>query len=187
MKKSEHQTKVKIPIAKAYRLINYGPVVLVTSAWKDKQNVATIAWCSPLASEPVLAGVAVYQEHFTRKLIHQSKEFVINVPGADLRRKVENCGSVHGSQVDKFEKFGLTPILASKVKAPLVAECFAHLECKLVNEVKVGDHVLFVGEVVNALVDKGAVNKEGIVNLKQVKTLHHLGSDEFGTLEKLKS
>jgi flavin reductase (DIM6/NTAB) family NADH-FMN oxidoreductase RutF len=56
-----------------------------------------------------------------------------------------------------------------------------------VNEVKVGDHVLFVGEVVNALVDKGAVNKEGIVNLKQVKTLHHLGSDEFGTLEKLKS
>jgi flavin reductase (DIM6/NTAB) family NADH-FMN oxidoreductase RutF len=56
----------------------------------------------------------------------------------------------------------------------------------LVDEIKVGDHVLFVGEVVNALADKGAVNKEGIVNLKRVKTLHHLGSDEFGTLERVR-
>lgn len=174
--------KIKIKIDKAYRLINYGPVVLVTSAWKDKQNIATIAWCTPLSSEPVLIGVAVYKKHLTRKLITKGKDFVVNIPSAQIIEKVMDCGSVHGFNIDKFKKFGLTALPASEVRSPLISECFAHLECKLKKEVKVGDHYLLVGEVVSAWADMNVVGPDGIVNIKKVKTLHHLGGDKFGTL-----
>lgn len=179
--------KSKIKVDKAYRLINYGPVVLVTSAWKDKQNIATIAWCTPLSSEPVLIGIAVYKNHLTRKLISKGKEFAINIPSAELVEKVVNCGSVHGFQVDKFKKFKLTPFSSSIIKPPLIAECFAHLECKLEKEVKVGDHFLFVGKVVGAWADEKTVRADGIVDIKKVKTLHHLGGDKFGSLVNIRS
>lgn len=177
------KNKVKIPIPKSYRLLNYGPVVLVSSAKGEKKNIASIAWATPLSSDPVLVGIAVYYEHFTCQLVSQSKEFVVNIPQAALKEQVLKCGSVHGFNIDKFEKFKLTAIPASKLNVPLIAECIAHLECKVIKKVKVGDHFLFVGKVVAASANRGVLNVQGIVNLKKVKTLHHLGGDEFGTLK----
>jgi flavin reductase (DIM6/NTAB) family NADH-FMN oxidoreductase RutF len=177
--------KARIPIAKSYRIINYGPVVLVSSAAGKRANLATIAWAVPLSSDPPLVGVAVYEEHYTARLVSKSKEFVINVPGASLLKKVKDCGSIHGFKTDKFEKFRLTQLPATKVKAPLVAECYAHLECKLRKKIKIGDHYLFVGKIVHASVDKGIMTSRGTVNIKKIRTLHHLGGDEFGTLKRL--
>ncbi len=175
--------KVNVSISKSYRLINYGPVVLITSAYGKRQNVATIAWAVPLSSDPVLVGVAIYEEHFTRKLIAKSKEFVVNVPSAEILRKVKECGKTHGNKVDKFRVFGLTPLSAAKVRTPLLSECFAHLECRVAKMVKIGDHTLFVGKVVSACANRGLAGPDGIVKIKKVKTLHHLGGDEFGTLK----
>ncbi len=176
------KNKIEIPTEKAYRLINYGPVVLVSSAQGTKKNIAAIAWASPLSSTPPLVGVAVYQGHFTSQLISESKEFVVNIPPAELRGKVVECGSVHGKDLDKFERFKLTPLAGNKVKAPLVQECYAHLECKLTDKVEVGDHFLFVGKIVAARVDQEVLDSKGIIDPKNVKTLHHLGSDKFGKL-----
>lgn len=179
------KNKVKVLIAKSYRLLNYGPVVLLSSAEGDKSNIASIAWSAPLSSDPVLVGVAIHEEHYTTQLISQSKEYVINIPSADLINQVQKCGSVHGFNIDKFEKFKLTPLAASKVKVPLIKECIGHLECRVVKTVKLGDHFLFVGKVVAALADKGVLSIQGILNLKKVKSLHHLGGDEFGTLQEV--
>jgi len=179
------KNKVKIPISKSYRFLNFGPVVLVTSARKEKRNVAAIAWSVPLSSDPVLVGIAVYHEHFTARLISQSGEFAVNIPPAGLKEQVVKCGSVHGFNIDKFEKFRLTPLPASRIRAPLVGECFGHLECKLVKKIRVGDHWLFIGKVVAALADKGALNAEGVINLKKFKTLQHLGGDNFATLREV--
>lgn len=171
--------------SKVYRLINYGPVVLVSSAAGKKRNIATIAWSTPLSSEPVLIGVAIYKGHFSPRLIAKSKEFAVNVPPAGLLKKVKKCGSVHGNKIDKFDKFGLTPLRGKKVQAPLIAECYAHLECKVIKTVKTGDHFLYVGKVVAASVNKGLLTSGKTVNVNKVKTLHHLGGEEFGTLKRV--
>lgn len=176
------ENKVQVPIDKSYRLINYGPVVMVSSANGDKQNIATIAWVSPLSSKPVIVGVAIYQGNFSSKLISQSKEFVVNVPSADQKKQVVACGSIHGDKTEKFNKFGLTPLPGKTVKAPLIAECYAHLECRLDKKIKIGDHFLFTGRVVAAWANTNIIDKKGSINLDKVDTLHHLGGNRFGTL-----
>lgn len=175
--------KNKVAISKSYRLINYGPTVLITSGDDKTYNVATIAWTTPISYDPILIGISVYEEHFTNQLIKKTKEFVINVPPYQIIKKVIGCGSIHGGKVDKFKKFRLTRIKAEKVQAPLVQECFGHLECKVVKEMKIGDHTLFVGRVVYASADKDVLTKKGgIVNLNRVKSIHHLGGNNFGVL-----
>jgi flavin reductase (DIM6/NTAB) family NADH-FMN oxidoreductase RutF len=176
-------TKSKVAISKSYRLINYGPTVLITSGDDKSYNVATIAWTTPISHDPVLVGISVYEGHFTSHLIKRSKEFVINVPPFSLLKKVIDCGSIHGGKVDKFKKFKLTPIKAKKVKSPLVEECFCHLECKVIKTVKIGDHSFFVGKVVYASADKNVFTKKsGIIDLNRVKSIHHLGGNNFGVL-----
>jgi flavin reductase (DIM6/NTAB) family NADH-FMN oxidoreductase RutF len=175
--------KAKVAISRSYRLINFGPTVLITSGSSGSYNVATIAWTTPISHDPVLVGISVYEGHFTNSLIKNTKEFVINVPSSQLIKKVIGCGSVHGGKIDKFKKFGLTPIKAEKVKAPLVEECFGHLECKVVKSLKIGDHSFFVGKVVHASADKNVLKKSGIVDLNRVESIHHLGGNYFGRLK----
>jgi flavin reductase (DIM6/NTAB) family NADH-FMN oxidoreductase RutF len=174
--------KVEVPISKAYRLINYGPVVLVTSAHKDRQNVMTVAWTSPLSAKPMLVGVSIASSHLSCEIIRKSEEFVINIPTFELKAKVEGCGSVSGREVDKFKEFGLTPEPASKVRPPLIKECAAHLECSVVKAVETGDHTTFVGEVEAASAQEGFLTKDGVVDISKFKTLHHLGGEYFATL-----
>jgi flavin reductase (DIM6/NTAB) family NADH-FMN oxidoreductase RutF len=173
--------------SKNYRLINYGPVVMVSSGDDKRRNIASIAWSTPVSSEPLLVGVAISKDHFSTKLIIDTREFVINVPSADLVKKVQDCGSVHGNEADKFDTFGLTPLKANKVKTPLIKECYAHLECKVIQAPPTGDHVLFIGEVVSASINEGLLTPGGTVDVDKVKTLHHLGGKEFATLTKIKN
>jgi flavin reductase (DIM6/NTAB) family NADH-FMN oxidoreductase RutF len=72
--------------------------------------------------------------------------------------------------VDKFERFRLTPLPAKRVSAPLVAECYANLECKVVDTRMVGRYNMFVLEVVKAWVDRAR---------RRPRTLHHQGFGKF--------
>jgi len=170
---------------KDYRLINYGPVVMVSSGDGKKKNIASIAWATPVSSDPPLVAVAVAKGHYSTKLIQETKEFVINVPSADIVQKVKDCGSVHGDEADKFEKFGLTPAKGKKVRAPLIKECYAQLECRVVQAPLTGDHVLFIGEVLSSSINEGLLTSNDTVDVSKVRTLHHLGGDEFATLRKI--
>ncbi|MBT9130905.1 MAG: Flavoredoxin [candidate division WS2 bacterium] len=171
--------EVEILLARANRLINHGPVVLVTSQYKDKTNIVTLAWVTPVSHNPPLVAICIHKNHFSHELIKESKEFVINVPGEDLIEKVHACGTVSGREVDKFQKFGLTPIKAKKVSPPLIAECFAHLECKVEKIYPGGDHSIFLGEVVYVQVEEGLFSE--FLDVEKVKTLHHLGANLYTT------
>jgi flavin reductase (DIM6/NTAB) family NADH-FMN oxidoreductase RutF len=171
--------KKNIPLDVANRLINPGPVVLVTCQNKGKPNVMTVAWQTPLSIRPVLVGVSIAPGRYSHYLIAESREFVVNVPPRDLYRQVHGCGTVSGRDADKFVVFGLTPIPGSRVSAPLIEECIGHLECVVVNTFIVGDHTLFVGEVLSASVEEGAFEEVWKVDLPSAKTLHHLGGDFY--------
>ncbi|QQY80305.1 flavin reductase like protein [Keratinibaculum paraultunense] len=93
--------KKEVPINDAHRLINTGCVLLVTSADEDRENVMTLAWHTPVSSKPLLLGIAVAASHFTTELINKSREFVLNIPGANLLNQVGKCGEVIASSVDE--------------------------------------------------------------------------------------
>jgi flavin reductase (DIM6/NTAB) family NADH-FMN oxidoreductase RutF len=100
--------------------------------------------------DPSTIGCFIWDENHSFSLIRRSKECVINVPTFDLVKMVIDVGNTHGGRIDKFDTFGLTAAKASKVGAPLIAECYANFECKLVDTSLINRYSLFVFEVVAA-------------------------------------
>ncbi|MFQ6058113.1 MAG: flavin reductase family protein [Anaerolineae bacterium] len=177
--------KRELPVTRANRLINPGPVVLVTARYKDRFNVMTAAWAVPISHRPPLVGVAIAPSRFTHDLIVRSDQFALNVPGRGLLEQVELCGTLSGHDVDdKFAAAGLTPMEPQQIDAPLIEECLGHLECAVVEAIELGDHTLFVGEVVAAQVEEEAFDEAWLLEEEEAKPLHHLGGDLYAVLEK---
>jgi len=176
--------KVEVPLSRARRLINPGPVVLVTAKYKGTVNVMTAAWTTPISGDPPLVGVAINHGSFTHDLIAKSEQFALNVPGRGLAEKVKLCGTLSGRDVNKFEEASLMPLTAREVEAPLVEECLGHLECAVVEAHSLGDHTLFVGQVVAAWAEEGAFEETWLLEDEEARPLHHLGGTYYGVLEK---
>ncbi len=122
---------------------------LIVAGTIEKPNPMTADWVVPLSFNPPLLGVAVGKRRYTKKLIEEQKDFVVSVPTIELLRDVWIAGTVSGARENKAEKMNVTFTPSEKVTAPSIKECQANLECRVVNEVETGDHVFFVGEIVN--------------------------------------
>ena len=162
--------KREFPLAQVYGLLEPGPVVLVTTARAGRANVMPMSWHIMMEFVPPLVGCVVSSLNYTFELLRQTGECVINVPTAELAKQVVACGNASGRSVDKFKEFGLTPVPATVVKAPLIAECYANLECKLVDRTLVEKYNFFVLEVVKAWIDP---------RRKRPHTIHHEGEGVF--------
>ena len=172
--------KVKVNLAYAYRLLYPRNVVLVTCVDKvGKANIIPIAWVMPTSFNPPKIAISVGLGRYSHKLIEETKEFVVNIPTANLLEKIRFCGSVSGKSLDKFKESGLTSQPAKKVKPPIIVECVAHLECKVSHQTTTGDHTIFVGDIVEAYANKKIFDK--ILNLEKLKLVLHVGEDVFWT------
>lgn len=125
------------------------PVVLGTVGGK-RDNIITLAMCHVFSFRPPYVGVGIGPRRFSHGLFKQSDDFAVNVPDRSMLKETEICGSKSGRNVDKFEASGLTREKASKISAPLIAECPVNIECVKVKEIDAGDHTWFVGEIVAA-------------------------------------
>lgn len=171
--------KTEINKQKASRLINCGPVILVSSSYKDKTNITTCAWSMPLSHEPCLLAVALAKKHFSSELIKKSSQFIVNIPDWKLLDKVMFCGKVSGRDIDKFKEAKLTPEAAhSLAKTPKIAECIAAIECSLFDIKETGDHYLFFGEVVYAEAENSLFVND-FWDTNKVELIFHLGSKFF--------
>jgi len=130
----------------------------------------TMSWHQMLEFEPPLLSCVVSDGNYSFGLLTAAMECVINIPTAEIARQVVQCGNSTGARTDKFAKFGLTARPAKRVGAPLIDECYASLECKVVDTGMVEKYSLFVLEVVKAWVDP---------SVKSPRTLHHLGYGRF--------
>jgi len=164
MKKRDH------PVDDVRRFLEPGPIVLVSSAWKSKTNIMTMGWHMVMSEEPALVGCFIWDRNHSFEMIRKSRECVINVPTVDLATTVVRIGNTSGAEVDKFEQFGLTAVRGRKVKAPLIDECHANFECRLVDSRLINRYSLFVFEVVKAYAR---------VRPKFPKTLHYRGDGLF--------
>jgi len=126
------------------------PAALITSVDDDgKPNIITLGETFNISiREPVIVGIAIRPATYTHGLICRTWEYVVNLPPASILDKVLYVGSVSGRDVDKFAETGLTPLPAKHVRPPLIAECPVNLECKVQGIHRIGDHDLFLGEVV---------------------------------------
>ena len=146
--------RVAVPLSKCYRLINHGPVTLVSAAHNGVQNVMAAAWAMPLDFDPPRLVVVVGAGEHTRALIDASRQLVVQVPPRQLALATDGVGSCSGRNIDKWQEFGLVALPASVVAAPLVEGCVAWLECQLRDEPHVeAAYDLLVAEVVAAWAD----------------------------------
>jgi flavin reductase (DIM6/NTAB) family NADH-FMN oxidoreductase RutF len=171
-----------LPLSEVYQLLEPGPVVLLTTASKGRVNVMTMSWHMMVEFEPPLIACVVSSANYSSAALRATKECVIAIPPLELARKVVGIGNCSGRDgLDKFRKFGLTPEPSECVAPPLVAECFANLECKVADTRLVNSYNLFILEVVKAWTDPAH---------KDPRTIHHHGYGKFavdGEMIKLKS
>lgn len=176
--------RIRLNPSESYHLINHGPCNLITTCSGSRQNVAPINWTMPLNNDPAQMLTVIEKGIFTETLIKASGEFVINVVGEPLAEKVMACGKCHGNTVNKFEKFGLTPVKSAIVKAPRLKESLAHIECKLIGQHPYGSVSIFVGEVLHAEVEEEFWTGKSLA-VEKARTLHHVTGGTFAISDRV--
>jgi flavin reductase (DIM6/NTAB) family NADH-FMN oxidoreductase RutF len=142
----------------------------VSSAWYGETNIMTMGWHMMMGFSPALFACYIWDANHSFELIRRSKRCVINLPTTDLLNEVIGIGNCSGADMDKFEKFGLTPVAGAKVEAPLIKECYANFECRLYDGSQISKHGLFIWEVVKAYV---------ATSPKFPETVHYRGDGLF--------
>ena len=159
-----------LPLSKVYQLLEPGPVVLLTTARRGRVNVMTMSWHMMVDFEPPLIACVVSNADYSFTALNLTKECVISIPAVELAATVVKIGNCSGRDVAKFQKFQLTPLPAERIAPPLIADCFANLECKVTDTRLVRKYNLFVIEVLKAWINPAK---------RQSKTIHHHGFGRF--------
>ncbi len=158
------------PLARVYGLLEPGPVVLVATARRGRTNIMTMSWHTMMEFEPPLLGCVISGRNASFDTLKATRECVLNIPTLALAKQVVGIGNCSGRGVDKFARYGLTAVPASQVQAPLIAECYASLECRVADTRLVNAYNFFILEVLKAWVDTAVKNPQ---------TLHHRGNGVF--------
>lgn len=162
--------KTDFPVVNVRRFMEPGPIVLVSSAWRGETDIMTMGWHMVMEFEPSLIGCYIWDQNHTFSLVRRSRQCVINIPTVDMAGVVVKIGNSTGAEVDKFAAFKLTPVRGTKVDAPLIGQCYANFECKLVDTSLIRKYSLFVFEVVKAHV---------ATSPKYPRTIHYRGDGIF--------
>ena len=179
-----------VPLAKAYRLLNHGPTVLVSAAHGGQRNVMAAAWNMALDFEPCKVSVVIDKATWTRELIEASGRFALNVPARGIASEVLAIGNTSGRDLDrtkyadKFAAFGLDAFAGTDPALPLVTGCVAWLECTLIPEPhNQHRYDLFIGEVTAAWADSRVfANGHWTYSANtpvELQTLHYVAGGTF--------
>ena len=157
----------RMPLNRAFTLIEPGPVVLVSTHDGRKDNVMTITWTTVMDFSPRFAIVTGPWNHSFAAL-RRPGECVLAIPAADMLDIAVGIGTCSGKDTDKFERFGLTRLKGERVRAPLIRECLANIECRVVE--MIGRHDIIVLEGLAAYYDNARAEK---------RMLHAVGDGTF--------
>lgn len=163
--------KKRFPLDKAYQLLEPGPVIMVTTVdKKGNPNIMTMSWHTMIDFMPPILGIVMSDQNYSFELLKKTKECVINIPTVALVKQAVGVGNCTGATVDKFKKFALTPVPAKHVQPPLIAECYAHLECRVIDMKMAKKYNLFILEGLAAWVTPSK---------KRQRAIHHCGNGVF--------
>lgn len=157
----------QLKLSNAFTLMESGPVVLVTTHEGQKDNIMTISWTMVTDFTPVFA-ITTGKWNHSFAALRRNRECVIAIPTVDMLDKVVGIGTCSGADTDKFAKFKLTPVEGKFVSSPLIKECIANIECKVIDIVK--KHNIVVLEAVAAYID---------IARREKRTVHAVGDGTF--------
>jgi flavin reductase (DIM6/NTAB) family NADH-FMN oxidoreductase RutF len=155
--------KKEMLVSEGLRQLPIRPIYLVSAEHKGKKNIITVGMFAFFSGKPTLVGVGIAPSRYSCELIRQSGEYVVNVVDEKIMHAVRVCGEKSGREVDKFELAKLTPEKGVRVNAPLINESPLSIECKVVKEVEIGDHIWFIGEVLATHVREGYEWSDGLL------------------------
>ncbi len=151
------------------------PVSLVTTrSKKDKKisdNIIAISWTGIVESVPHMININISRGKYSWKVIKETKEFGVGIPGAKYIEQVDICGSVHGDKVDKFELVNFSKFESEVIDVPLITECPINMECKLEDIIEFKSHDMFVGSIVKTHVDSDYMLENGEPDYKKIDIL----------------
>lgn len=172
--------RAPVELHRSYRLLNHGPVVLVTAVAGGKAGLMPAAWVMPVDLAPPLVALVLSEESHTRELIDASGELTLSIPPASMLDAVHGAGQVSGRDVDKWTRFGFRPVQGSRVAAPLVDGCLGWLECRVVDRSLAKAMDLLVCEAVAAWAEDDVfVGGEWRFTGPERRTIHHLSGGKF--------
>ena len=156
--------------SQAYRMMEPGPIVMVSTSDNGKPNVMTMGFHMMIQHDPPLIGCVIGPWDHSYQALRKTGECVIAVPGADLAETVVDVGNCSGEAIDKFERFGLKTLPAKGVSAPLLSDCLANIECRVVDTTLSGSYNLFILEATRVWLNESS---------KERRMMHHRGDGTF--------
>ena len=123
------------------------PAFLIGANVDGKANFMAAAWCGIVNSEPPMLSVSIRPQRHTIKGVRQNGTFSVNIPAENQMQAMDYCGIYSGAREDKNRTCGFTVFFGKLQTAPLIAECPVNLECRVVQELKLGTHFVFIGQI----------------------------------------
>ncbi len=178
---------MKKRMVKPFRPVYPSPAGLVSSVdAQGRANIITLGEIFNVSiASPVIVGIAIAKPRYSHELISASREYVVNLPTAAMMEVVDRCGSVSGRDVDKFAQFSLTAVPAEKVRPPLIGECPVNIECRVIGIQEIGDHDLFLGEVLAVHVAEEALDERGQILVDKLDPLCYQHSEYWSCGKRL--
>lgn len=124
------------------------PVVLISSSHNGSRGIMTINMIAGLSFNPPLIGVSLSNHSHTASVINESREFAINIISGDEIDLAKRIGASTGRKIDKFAEFGIDTFEGKEIAGPLVKGAHTVLECMVSEIVDIGNHSLYIAEVV---------------------------------------
>ncbi len=174
--------KIVIPLSDIAVASPGVPVYLISTVSKSGvRNIAPYGMVMPVSHNPPIYAIGSDKDRDTYRNIVETEEFVLNVPSTSMLEKVNLTGIKLPAEIDEFEKAKFTPIPASKINPPLIAECRSHFECKLLNIYEITKtRVVIIGEVVATLIDRELFLKDFAKQKGQLDPLFYVQGAYFG-------
>ena len=148
------------------------PVLIIGTYGPDgKPNMMNAAWGGIVCSKPPCISVSIREAALSYHNILQTKAFTINIPSEKYLKEADFVGMVSGREYEKFKETGLTPEKSTLVNAPIVKEFPYSLECKLVREINLGSHTMFIGEIVGMIADSEVLNPKQLPDIEKVRPI----------------
>ncbi|MBI4632696.1 MAG: flavin reductase family protein [Deltaproteobacteria bacterium] len=168
---------VEVPPEHMDRVIgNYNPVVIITTRNNQgESNAAPFAMCMEVCHNPPFIAFGVGESKDTYHNVKRTGEFVINVAGEDILKKLMVTAKRYPPEVNELAEARLHELPGVKVTAARIAECKIHFECRVEWIKEAGDHFVVLGRVVSVTVDKDALTEDFKIRIDKIKPVHYRG------------
>lgn len=171
---------------KASNMLAPIPAAIITTAdGEGHTDMMTAAWVGTVCSDPVMVSVSVRPSRLTHDYIEKTGDFVVNLTTKELVRATDWVGVKSGRDVDKWKAMGLTPFDSKYVKSPGIAESPVCLECVVRQQLELGTHTMYIGEVLSTDIDDKLLDETGKFDLSRANLITYAHGEYFALGESL--